>query len=510
MKLLFQKKRTFPQIATSLIALVVLFLSCIPYFSKLDNLPIQLWDESRVSMNALCMYYNGDWGMTYFFDEPDMWNTKPPLLVWLQVVFMKLLGPCELAVRLPSALAAVGTGILLFWAGRKIYGNNLSGMIVAFVLSTSPLFVNIHGMRTGDYESLLTFLLSSFIICSFFCGQAYRQGLFKQAHRYLYIASMVLSLAVLTKGVQALIVVPAVFSFVIFYGGPRRILKDKHLYFAFLLFILIVGAWYVGREIKSAGYLQAVWENELGGRYFDSDSPVNHRPGHFYLTYLWEAYPWGTAVFGGCLLYTILGERKKSRVFALYLALCIAFYLSILSMSYTKIWWYMLPIIPLMAVIIGGISVPVIHHLNKLYRPAIIAPISLLLVVFFFAIPFAGIMKNIQKNEFGLYYEPQEDFGNYLRRLTKIEDEKEIRTNPLILVYGEGHYQRAHLNFYILQLQKRGIEVEYKQREELESGDFVCVAEQWVQDYVDARYQYEEVGREGKNMKLLRILGHHE
>ena len=31
--------------------------------------------------------------MTYYLDEPDMWNTKPPLLVWLQVIFMKLLGP---------------------------------------------------------------------------------------------------------------------------------------------------------------------------------------------------------------------------------------------------------------------------------------------------------------------------------------------------------------------------------------------------------------------------------
>ena len=158
----------------------------------------------------------------------------------------------------------------------------------------------------------------------------------------------------------------------------------------------------------------------------------------------------------------------------------------------------MLPIVPPMTLIIAGIGVPVMYRLKKLYRPAVIAPVSLLLVVFFFAIPFAGIMKKIQTHE------SQDDLSNYLRRLTEIEDEKEIRTNPLILVYG------APLAFYVLQLQKRGIEVEYKKREELESGDFVCVAEQWAQEYVDARYRYEEVGREGKDIKFLRILGHRE
>lgn len=164
----------------------------------------------------------------------------------------------------------------------------------------------------------------------------------------------------------------------------------------------------------------------------------------------------------------------------------------------------MLPIVPPMTLIIAGIGVPVMYRLKKLYRPAVIAPVSLLLVVFFFAIPFAGIMKKIQTHE------SQDDLSNYLRRLTEIEDEKEIRTNPLILVYGEEYYQRAPLGFYVLQLQKRGIEVEYKKREELESGDFVCVAEQWAQEYVDARYRYEEVGREGKGIKFLRILGHRE
>lgn len=509
-KRFLEKKATFPQITMEFITIVILLLSCLPYFYRIDSLPIQLWDESRVSMNALCMYYNGDWGMTYFFDEPDMWNTKPPLLIWLQVFFMKILGPKELAIRLPSALAAVGANALLFWTARKIYGNNLSGIIAVFILVTSPLFVNIHGVRTGDYESLLLFLVCCFVVFSFFCSIEYRKGQIRQAHRYLYISSLALSLAVLTKGVQPLIIAPAVLAFVLSYGGAKRILKDKHLYFAFLLFVLIAGAWYFGREIKSAGYLQAISETELGGRFFDSDSLVNRKQAHFYLTYLWNEYPWGTAIFGGSFLFAILCRRKTSRQFALYLAFCIVFYLSILSMATTKIWWYMLPILPLMGLIIAGIGVPITHRLKKIYSPSSVSSISLFLVVLFFAIPFANIMKKIKNNEFELFYQAQDDFGNYLRRLTKTEDAQEVLTNPMILVYGEDHYSRAHLNFYLLQLQKKGVKIRYKEREELQSGDFVCVAEQWVQEYVEAHYRCEMLGEEGKNMKFLRILERNE
>ena len=230
-----------------------------------------------------------------------------------------------------------------------------------------------------------------------------------------------------------MIIAPAVLAFVLSYGGAKRILKDKHLYFAFLLFVLIAGAWYFGREIKSAGYLQAISETELGGRFFDSDSLVNRKQAHFYLTYLWNEYPWGTAIFGGSFLFAILCRRKTSRQFALYLAFCIVFYLSILSMATTKIWWYMLPILPLMGLIIAGIGVPITHRLKKIYSPSSVSSISLFLVVLFFAIPFANIMKNIKNNEFELFYQAQDDFGNYLRQTGVLFDRDERK-------YGKTNY----------------------------------------------------------------------
>ncbi len=59
------------------------------------------------------MLNNGNFIVTYFEDKPDMWNTKPPLLIWIQVLFMKFVGVNELAVRLPSAIAAFFTCITI-------------------------------------------------------------------------------------------------------------------------------------------------------------------------------------------------------------------------------------------------------------------------------------------------------------------------------------------------------------------------------------------------------------
>src|SRR5688572_13968954 len=85
----------------------------VPVFGYLDIQPLRTWDESRIAINALEMLENGDWIATYYSGVPDNWNTKPPLLIWLQVILMKTIGVNEVAIRLPSAFAAFFTCLAL-------------------------------------------------------------------------------------------------------------------------------------------------------------------------------------------------------------------------------------------------------------------------------------------------------------------------------------------------------------------------------------------------------------
>ena len=105
-----------------------------PVFGHLDTLPIRIWDESRQAINAYEMYHNSDYIVTHFEGKPDMWNTKPPFLIWTQVILMKTIGINELAVRLPSAFAAFFTCLALLLFSIKYLKNFWFGFIVIVVL----------------------------------------------------------------------------------------------------------------------------------------------------------------------------------------------------------------------------------------------------------------------------------------------------------------------------------------------------------------------------------------
>ena len=59
-------------------------------FPRLGSLPLREWDESRQAASAYEMYESGNYLVATFDHKPDLWNTKPPLLLWLQVLSMKI------------------------------------------------------------------------------------------------------------------------------------------------------------------------------------------------------------------------------------------------------------------------------------------------------------------------------------------------------------------------------------------------------------------------------------
>src|SRR5437016_5149435 len=123
---------------------LVLLIIGIPIFGHMDDMPIRQWDEARLANNALEMYHNSDWITTYFNGSPDMWNTKPPLMIWLQVMSMHLIGVNELAIRFPAMMAAFANCMLLYWFIAYKIGRPLLGLLSVLVLITSEGFVFYH------------------------------------------------------------------------------------------------------------------------------------------------------------------------------------------------------------------------------------------------------------------------------------------------------------------------------------------------------------------------------
>ena len=141
---------------------ILLFIGIIyfPIFLHLEYLPIRIWDEARLAINAYEMHENSNFLITYFKGNPDMWNTKPPLMIWFQVFFIKLFGVGELAIRLPSAIVAFLTCVSVMFFSLKYLKSYWFGLFAVIILITSDGYISIHGARTGDYDSLLVFFLT--------------------------------------------------------------------------------------------------------------------------------------------------------------------------------------------------------------------------------------------------------------------------------------------------------------------------------------------------------------
>ena len=324
-----------------LLVVILLAVVFVPLFSHLGHLPIRLWDESRLVCNAMEMIETEDLIVTQFNGSPEMWNTKPPLMIWLQAASIKIFGAAEFAVRFPSALAGLATCVLLFWFGRRL-GSAWLGLAAVLVLVTSPGYTGEHGTRTGDYDALLTLFTTMGLLFWFLWCEAGKT-------KYLYWFFMVLMLGVMTKGVAGLLFLPAVGMFALLQKRALSVLRVKHFYFGLLIFLIPVAAYYLGREALNPGYLEAVYNNELGGRYVGTLE--NHSGGFWYY---WELLVngrfgmWYILVPCGLALGLWSADQLMQKL-TLFLTLSLLSYFLVISSAASKLVWYDVPLYPILA-----------------------------------------------------------------------------------------------------------------------------------------------------------------
>ena len=299
------------------ILMLLIILMALPLFYNLGKQPVRMWDESRLAINAWEMYQDNDWIVTHYGDKPDMWNTKPPLMIWMQVISMKIFGVNEFGIRFPSAMAALALIILLIFVISRHFGTKVLFVVASFILVTSHGYVGHHITRTGDYDSLLVLFTTLFSVSFYFYLE---EGKTKN----LYYTFIFLSLAVLTKSIVGLIFLPGLFLYALIQRKLLKIIKDKHFYFGTLLFIIVAGSYYLLREIKNPGYLNAVYNNELGGRYLDVTEMHEHSPLFYYRLLFIQFSPWFILAPAGLLIGLFI-QHKKLRNFILFSAISAGF-----------------------------------------------------------------------------------------------------------------------------------------------------------------------------------------
>ena len=321
----------------------------LPIFSHLDSTCIRIWDESRLTLNAFSMYKDHNFLVTHCYGERDMWNLKPPLMIWFQVLFMHIIGPSELAVRLPSAFAAVFTCIAIFLFCKKSFGDDTLGFISVLILITSGGYIEDHASRTGDYDAMLALFttLSSFSFYRYCTDNSN-----STSNNILYFF-LFLGLGVLTKSIAGLFFCPGLLIFALINKKIIPIFKDRKFYIGLGLFLVMVLGYYFLRDYYNPGYIKKVLDYEFAAHYLNTVEDHNHGF-WFYLELLINNHysEWIITLSLALFLGFFLKNIKLKSIFIFNVVLIFS-YLLLISSANTKLEWYDVPLYPIFAIIIG-------------------------------------------------------------------------------------------------------------------------------------------------------------
>ncbi|MFH1737758.1 MAG: glycosyltransferase family 39 protein [bacterium] len=183
------------------ILLLLIVVYCC-FFFRLGVVPLLDPDEARYTYASRNMVQSGDYVVPRWNGENRL--QKPILFYWLQAAGLQTIADEEYAARLPSALGAACIVWLLYWFGRRRWGE-LYGLLVALGFALFPLTIALSRLAITDMTLAMCVTASVLWFLSAFRER--RPGL-------LIAAYGALGAALLTKGpVAFLFVIPALIPF---------------------------------------------------------------------------------------------------------------------------------------------------------------------------------------------------------------------------------------------------------------------------------------------------------
>jgi 4-amino-4-deoxy-L-arabinose transferase-like glycosyltransferase len=436
--------------------------------------PFQIWDEGRILINTLEMAQSGQWMATTFEGKPEFWNTKPLLLHWLQWASASLFGWNEWGLRLPSAASALGVVLLILGISKGILGSYRYGFAAGLVLIVLPGYVGFHASRTADYDALLSLGTTGAFLSLWLAAE--------RDSRYLLLTWFFLTLAVLTKGIAGLLIAPGLACIALLRYRAIPWLQTRWFWLGFVFFVFVILAYYLGRVSLQPGYLEAVWNNELGGRFAQTNEGHDH-PWHYYLGVMVRHVGFG----GGFLLLfgvvlAVKAESDRVRLAARDALIAALFLGVVLSSSQSKLDWYLVPMHPLLALAAGLGWADWLGDFKTLSYPKKSAVFVLILL--FFATYGLEIVGRNNRPTSPKYR------ANYACSSVLAEVLTGKGEPPTAVIFGTYD---AHVRIYVKLLQRQGIRIRLLKSSQVNLGDRVLCSEPEVRASLRQKFAVDSV-----------------
>ena len=305
---------------------------------------VSLWDrdEPRYSACVREMRARGDWISPTFNAEPRY--HKPILIYWLMRGGVGIWGDNPFGMRFVSAVAGMGTCLLTWFLGRRIFGPG-EARLAALMLATAPIVMIESKLATTD--STLALLLLGCQVCLWELGR--RRSRWTAAGFWA-----LLGLATLTKGPvgPALIAVSGAVSW--WWGGPSACWNRLDWRRGLAVFAGVTLPWFIAVGILSRGeFFRFAIGTQVLSRINTGLEEHGGFPGYYLVTTLGLFHPWSALLPAAAL--AAWTRRKLNPAFGFLLGWIVG-PLILLECVQTKLVHYYLPAYPACALLTAWLA----------------------------------------------------------------------------------------------------------------------------------------------------------
>ena len=353
------------------VAIAVLYLWGLGDIGFLDP------DEGMYAEIAREMWVTGDWIIPRFNGVPYV--EKPPLIYWFTAATYALLGPSELSARLWKVVPTLGTIVMTYVLGRRLFSEAV-GILSALILATtlgSFLF-----SRITQMDPLLVFGITMSAYAIVRVGGRSSAGADSIGTSASFLFWLGIAIGAMSKGLPGLML-PIVL--LILWCAIHRKLSVGRALFSWAgvtLAALLILPWHVAAAAKVPGFLDFyLLDNQLL-RFFGERGYVEDGQSLGTLAFLgitiYALFPWGPYL-GAALMahgswlmerfrtpHSAFGSESASRLTPhasrlQFLLGWIALVVGAFSVSSFKIEYYALPAFPAVALFVAAFLASVDH-----------------------------------------------------------------------------------------------------------------------------------------------------
>jgi 4-amino-4-deoxy-L-arabinose transferase-like glycosyltransferase len=328
------------------------------YFSHLGAIGFVGPDEPRYAWIARDMMETGDWVTPRLYGKP--WFEKPPLYYWGAALCFKLFGVSEAAARLPSAISALLATLALAWLALRLYGEETACWLLLLLPTTVGMIGFSHAAATDmPFSGMLTIaMVAAAVVLGLVPRTTAPSSSFASFAPSTFFASVLfgsfLGLAVLAKGPVGIVLCGgAIFFWALFTKRWRDALRLLHPA-GIVTLCLTALPWYILCARRNPEFFRVFIIEHNFKRYltpeFQHIQPFWFYGGILLIGFLpWAAILLWTSTAG---IIRLVNVRKCScgMVFLLcWISFCVAFF----SISQSKLPGYILPVVPVLALILA-------------------------------------------------------------------------------------------------------------------------------------------------------------